>query len=212
MENTKTNLQGFKGQHALYENILTNDEIEQLIQYGKEGKATIGKVGDSVNTERKIRYDVYIRNIDVLREIDELIYHRMKERINQDFNIDWQYREQWKMGYYDGEKGGFYDQHQDTHGDMSYRKISLVIALSDPKEYEGGELHFSELNKSYKLNKGTIVVFNSDEMHGVTPVTAGKRKVIISFGFDKEGMKKKYEIDSSMNEERFNNRYVPFVK
>jgi len=95
---------------------------------------------------------------------------------------------------------------------MEYRKISIIIALSDPKDYEGGELHFSELNKSYKLNKGTIVVFKSDEMHGVTPVTSGKRKVIISFGFDQDGMKKKYEIDTTMNEERVKERYVPFVK
>ena len=204
-------MQGFKGRAALYENILTDEEIEQLIQYGKEGRATHGKVGSSVNTERKIRYDVYMRNTDTLREIDYLIYRRMREQINRDFNIDWQYREQWKMGYYDGKKGGFYDQHRDTYGTMEYRKISIVIALSDPNDYEGGELYFSELNKSYKLNKGSIVVFKSDEMHGVTPVTSGKRKVIISFGFDQDGMKKKYEMDTMMNEERAHKRYVPFV-
>ena len=95
---------------------------------------------------------------------------------------------------------------------MEHRKISIIIALSDPKDYEGGELHFSELNKSYKLKKGTIVVFKSNEMHGVTPVTSGKRKVIISFGFDQEGLNKKYEIDTTMNEERVKERYVPFVK
>ena len=56
------------------------------------------------------------------------------------------------------------------------------------------------------------MVFKSDEMHGVTPVTSGKRKVIISFGFDKDGLKKKYEIDTTMNEEKAYERYVPVVK
>ena len=153
-----------------------------------------------------------MRNTDVLRGIDEMIYKRIRERINSDFNIDWKFIEQWKMWYYDGKKRGFYDQHRDTYGEMEYRKISIIIALSDPKDYEGVELHFSELNKSYKLNKGTIIVFKSNEMPGVTPVTAGKRKVIISFGFDRDGMKKKYDIDKTMNEERFESRYVPLVK
>ena len=91
-------MQGFKGCAALYEDILNDEEIETLIQYGKEGRATDGTVGNSVNMERKIRYDVYMRNTDVLREIDELIYNRMREQINKDFNIDWLFREQWKMG------------------------------------------------------------------------------------------------------------------
>jgi len=101
-------MQGFKVRHALYDDILNNEEIEKLIQYGKEGRATHGKVGSSVNTERKIRYDVYMRNTDVLREIDEMIYQRIRERINSDFNIDWQFREQWKMwGIMMGKKEGF---------------------------------------------------------------------------------------------------------
>jgi predicted 2-oxoglutarate/Fe(II)-dependent dioxygenase YbiX len=205
-------MQGFKGRHALYNNILNDEEIEKMLKFGNDGKISIGKVGTSVNSERKVRYDISMQNIDSIREIDQLIYCRIKDQINHDFNIDWKYREQWKMGYYDGEQKGFYDQHRDTYGPMAYRKISLIIALSDPNDYEGGELHFSELNKSYKLEKGSIIVFKSNEMHGVTPVTSGKRKVIISFGFDMEGREKKYELDSKMNYSRFEERYVPLVK
>ena len=54
-------------------------------------------------------------NTDTVKEIDNLIYSRMREQINGDFNIDWKYREQWKMGYYDGEKGRFYDQYKDSY-------------------------------------------------------------------------------------------------
>jgi predicted 2-oxoglutarate/Fe(II)-dependent dioxygenase YbiX len=195
---------------TLYENILNSEEIDRIIEYSEREKRFVGRVGNKVNYKRKIRYDICMYNTDVLREMDEMIYKRMKTQIDQDFNIDWQYREKWKMGYYDGADKGFYDQHRDTNGMMGHRKISIIIALSDPRDYDGGELHFSELNKSYKLNKGSAVVFKSDEMHGVTPVTSGKRKVIITFGFDKDGLNRKYEQDTMMNEQQFKERYVPF--
>ena len=66
-------MQYFKVRHVLYDNILNNEEIEKLIQYGKEGRARHGKVGTSINTECKIRYDIYMRNTDLLREIDKTI-------------------------------------------------------------------------------------------------------------------------------------------
>jgi len=191
----------------IYNNILTEKETEQLIDYGKNGKVTQGKVGDSVNKERKIRYDIYMRDRVVINSIDKMIYQKMSRCVNEDFNLDWKYREEWKMGYYAGNEKGFYDQHRDTYGDKDYRKITVIVALSNPEEYEGGELYFSELNDKYKLNKGDVIIFRSEEMHGVEPVISGKRKVLISFGFDEEGIKKKYE--NTKIEREIYNRYIP---
>lgn len=70
------------------------------------------------------------------------------------------------------------------------RKLSLVLQLTDPSEYEGGELqlftrspykdengveHFEVIKKE----KGMVVAFPSFVMHRVTPVTKGIRRTLV---------------------------------
>jgi len=54
------------------------------------------------------------------------------------------------------------------------------MQLSDPDEYEGGDLQFMFNQKivSAPREKGTIIVFPSFMMHRVTPITKGVRKSI----------------------------------
>jgi len=85
--------------------------------------------------------------------------------------------------------GSFYKPHRDTklHEYQPYdRKISATIFLSDPEEYEGGELLVDtgggqpkENWVKIKAKKGEICFFDSTMIHEVTPVTSGIRKVIV---------------------------------
>ena len=64
------------------------------------------------------------------------------------------------------------------------RKLSFSLGISDKDDYEGGEL-LTKINheeQSIKLGKGEIFVFPSWMLHKVTPVTKGKRKVIVGWG------------------------------
>ena len=76
--------------------------------------------------------------------------------------------------------GQHYDWHIDvfplTEGIVD-RKISIVCLLSDPSEFEGGELEI-KLYSEYKapLKKGTIIAFPSILEHRVTPVLSGLRR------------------------------------
>jgi PKHD-type hydroxylase len=56
------------------------------------------------------------------------------------------------------------------------RKVTVIVLLSDPAEYEGGDL-FVKLYQSYKpeLKKGSVIAFPSILEHMVTPVTKGTR-------------------------------------
>lgn len=76
-----------------------------------------------------------------------------------------------------------YDWHVDIHENMesdAYRKLSAILMLSKPEEYEGGEL---ELNVGgnpdkplvLKPKQGTMVFFYSTIPHRVRPVTSGDR-------------------------------------
>ena len=85
--------------------------------------------------------------------------------------------------------GAFYDWHQDgLEGELAGRKLSLVVQLSDPADYDGGDLElftsaadktFLEQNRAVFRSRGTVIVFPAVEHHRVTPMTAGCRYSLV---------------------------------
>ena len=75
---------------------------------------------------------------------------------------------------------GHYDWHIDMGPHKARRKISIVCQLSDPSEYEGGELQFNtgQITIAEK-QKGTVILFPSYLLHRVTPVTKGIRRSLV---------------------------------
>ena len=74
--------------------------------------------------------------------------------------------------------GGHYKWHTDIFPpdeQNMQRKLSCVLLLNDPSEYEGGELEIEGIEGKILEGKGSIVVFPSFLQHRVTPVTSGVR-------------------------------------
>jgi PKHD-type hydroxylase len=87
-------------------------------------------------------------------------------------------QEMTQIGRYKSADEGHYDWHMDVFPpiDGVQRKLSISILLSDPSEFEGGELQFKGIEDQKILTKqGSIVVFPSFIEHRVTPVTKGVR-------------------------------------
>jgi PKHD-type hydroxylase len=83
-----------------------------------------------------------------------------------------------QLGKYKAENKGHYDWHIDTFAPTNdiQRKLSISILLSDPSEFEGGELQFKGIeDRKILVNRGSVVVFPSFVEHRVTPVTKGVR-------------------------------------
>lgn len=61
--------------------------------------------------------------------------------------------------------------------------LSCTIFLGNPEEYEGGSLHvqYGDADLHFKLHAGEAVLYPSDTMHEVEPVTRGERLVAITF-------------------------------
>ena len=61
--------------------------------------------------------------------------------------------------------------------------LSCTIFLNDPKDYDGGELNvrLGDAQLAFKLKPGEAIVYPSDTMHEVVPVTKGERLVAITF-------------------------------
>jgi len=77
---------------------------------------------------------------------------------------------------------GHYDWHIDVGGGyMNQRKVSVSVLLSDPNEYEGGDLQIwpgGEIKTAERV-LGGVTVFPSCLLHRVTPVTKGVRKSLV---------------------------------
>ena len=90
------------------------------------------------------------------------------------------------LRYKSSEKGK-YDFHVDCGGNApsSYRKMSIIVLLSDPDDYEGGDVLFQDYLATeddkmlYPKTKGTILFFPSFLRHAVTPVTKGERRSLV---------------------------------
>ena len=79
--------------------------------------------------------------------------------------------------------GSHYDWHTDSYNPDEFgnqRKLSSVLILSNPEDYEGGLLRDLD-NPIPKLSKGSIVVFPSVLPHRVTEVTAGERFTAVAW-------------------------------
>jgi PKHD-type hydroxylase len=99
------------------------------------------------------------------------------------WNFDiWGYHDSLQYTTYYGD-GGHYDWHADLGPNMSNRKLSVVLQLSDPSEYEGGELQMNIGGSiiSVPRQKGLICFFPSFVLHRVTPLTSGIRTSLVTW-------------------------------
>jgi PKHD-type hydroxylase len=85
---------------------------------------------------------------------------------------------------YHGNREAKYDWHTDAHitDNFAPRKLSMTLTLSDPSEYEGGELQLLS-NGNTVLNlecpKGRAWFFPSYALHRVNKVTKGVRRSLV---------------------------------
>jgi PKHD-type hydroxylase len=80
--------------------------------------------------------------------------------------------------------GAHYTWHQDgLDGELALRKLSVVVHLSDPDDYDGGDLELfgidDETWTETARGRGTAIVFPSFEHHRVTPIVSGTRRSLV---------------------------------
>lgn len=85
---------------------------------------------------------------------------------------------------YDQSEHGMYGWHVDYGGKVSpSRKLSLVLQLTDPSQYEGGNLQIMTGGEPQTVRKqrGLVAAFPSYVLHQVTPVTSGNRQSLVAW-------------------------------
>ncbi|MCR9174280.1 MAG: 2OG-Fe(II) oxygenase, partial [bacterium] len=159
------------------------DKIRSLWNDEKTIKATLG------GSDKKYNDDLRKSSVMFLDDTQEMqwIYEKLKMiaiSANQErywFDLLGFHQELQLTRYSEGD---FFDWHLDFGAaEISARKLSVTVQLSDPDEYEGGDLEFMINQNVVKAprEKGTIIVFPSFIMHRVTPITKGTRQSIVGW-------------------------------
>ena len=178
------NIESWAYQHELF----TSDEIDQIHDIAAEYALTEAHVGsgDQLNKDKNIRDS----NIAFLRSSDEenkWIFERITRaviNINKQFwNFDLARIE--TLQYSEYKIGQFYKEHIDMmyqSPSRAVRKLSFSVQLTDPAEYEGGDVVIKTgRNDSIHKNKGTIIFFPSYVLHEVIPITKGTRHALVGW-------------------------------
>ena len=146
-------------------------------EFEPEEATTYG--GRKTNQHRKSKVKWLTSNEGLRRVLFAYI-----EQANKDFDIH--VTSQCEIQYTEyHEDGSFYGLHNDIDWNSNQpfdRKLSISILLSDPKEFDGGELTFSEVtNEGIEWQKGSVLCFPSYLHHSVSPVTRGTRKSLVAW-------------------------------
>lgn len=175
---------------AWWENAFTNDEINWLQQKAREAKEKAGVGGGGVGAvDPNIRRAGlnWMPSTQETQWVFEKLGHVVSSLNAQFFRFDLRgFGEHIQLTNYDSSEQGMYGWHVDMghHAGSPCRKLSIVMQLSDPVEYEGGVLELQPHGKDVikmRKQRGLVVAFPSWTLHQVTPVTQGTRQSLVAW-------------------------------
>jgi len=196
-----------KNYYWVFPNAVPHHICDDIVRYGNSKKELIGRTAAFKNetlSQKDIKNLQKKRNSNITWLSDRWIYKEIQPYVNQaNRNAGWNFKWDWsepcqftkyKLNqYYDWHRDSFttpYDRPEDPNFNKKIRKLSVTLSLSDPSEYEGGELEFNfndpELTKKQNirlcteiLEKGSLAIFPSFVYHRVKPVKKGTRYSLV---------------------------------
>lgn len=168
--------------YAFCDDVFTKEECERIIQIGKEhtSKALTSNERDDGYRDSEIAWLYPSDEHDwIFNKIGEVVVN-LNERF---FGFD-------IHGMLEGIQftkytapGGKYGAHVDNYFGREVRKLSFTLQLSNPNEYQGGDLCLYATDMPDRMNRdqGSVSLFPSYVLHEVTPVTLGTRYSLVSW-------------------------------
>jgi PKHD-type hydroxylase len=168
-------------------NFLLEEQCVKLIRYFESNKY---RNSELAGTYDKNLLNKEVRNTKELVIDDEKLTNKLKmvfELANvTTYNYDIEEMEEVKLLKYTS--GGKYKWHTDCGAkEISTRKLSVIVQLSDEDSYEGGDLEFGITNETGESNytarrtRGSIIIFPAFLSHRITPITHGIRYSLITW-------------------------------
>ena len=200
------NLQNY---YWYFQSAIPSKICDDILEYGNSLEKEIaltGLYGDADRSEppseEEIKDIQKKRKSDIVWMHDQWIYQEIHPFVRQanasaGWNFQWDWSESCQFTEY--KKGQYYDWHSDSSElpfdepdnfniNGKIRKLSMTLCLTDPEEYEGGDMEFAfhdgDGNKQPTIceeirPKGSLIVFPSFVWHRVKPVTKGIRNSLV---------------------------------
>ena len=172
--------------------LFSPERCQQIINMGHKQKSEDAKVGMGKEGVKVGKYDTKKRITTVswipftaLPDMYKIIEISMKQANRNHFGYEGMTITE-PAQFTEYPKGGFYDWHMDAEvncqNEPPVRKISMTILLSDPSEFEGGDLEFmTKGNKPPQLLQGQAIYFCSLLRHRVSKVKKGVRRSLVQW-------------------------------
>ena len=169
---------------AYVSDAFTKEECEKIIAIGKN-KGLIEATVTSTEPEHQVRKSkvswlfpsddtewVFRKVTDIVLQVNEQFFRFDIHGINEGLQF---------TNYV--APGNKYGKHVDRGLNNAVRKLSVSVQLTDPEEYEGGDLCLYGNEKATPMDKkqGTLIVFPSYTLHEVMPVTKGERNSLVTW-------------------------------
>ena len=178
-----------KSNLCYWENFLSDQDINYILSRPEWFSISDAQVGNGVegvvDKEKRITTVSWMgcdhKNYEIWQKITDAIWSVNRQFFQ--FELTGCY-EPAQLGSYSDKDSGHYDWHIDSGLETVTvpRKLSMALLLSDPSEFEGGELQImSESDKvmSVEQKRGRAWFFPSWTLHRVTPVTKGLRRSLV---------------------------------
>jgi len=188
-----------------YKSVIPQRTCDHIIRYGNSQREHTALIGDNRNESQTNMEQVKRkRNSHIAWLNDPWIYREIQPYLEEanvkakwNFDIDYsetiQFTKYKHNQYYDWHCDGWhhtYNRPDDPALHGKIRKISMIVSLSEPTDYEGGQLEFDPRNADHDTGrnileckeirpKGSVVVFPSFVWHRVKPVTQGLRYSLV---------------------------------
>ena len=190
-----------------FQSAIPSKICDDILEYGNGLEKQMALTGGDIKEPESLSKEE-LKNIqkkrksDVVWIHDQWIYNEIHPYIHQandnaGWNFQWDFSESCQFTEY--KKGQYYDWHCDSnenpydkpddinsHGKI--RKLSMTLCLTDPEEYEGGDMEFAFHDEDGDKQpaiceeirpKGSLIVFPSFVWHRVKPVTKGIRNSLV---------------------------------
>ena len=170
-----------------WDGAFTEDELDilQLLVKQQKEAATVGG-----NVTQAELHNIRRSRVGWLSNDKEYswVYNKLAHVVNN-INADYYqfdltgFGEPLQLTNYDAGQQGMYTWHQDFGSTGVSRKLSLVLQLSYPNEYEGGNLEVMNGSQASIVSRarGHIAIFPSWVLHQVTPVISGSRQSLVTW-------------------------------
>ena len=163
--------------------LLTPAEIEECRQLAATSPFVDGRITNPHNTAKQ---NEQLHEAQAYQKSSQLLLQAFsRSQEFRDFAFPMLVAPPFLTRYRPGMKYGFHTDSafiRMSQGELR-SDLSCTVFLNEPESYEGGSLHirYGDADIRIKLRSGEAIVYPSDTLHEVEPVTEGERLVAITF-------------------------------